>query len=493
MNIDSIIQHNKTLKHIIFENHKELRNIQNRFWDELNISDYININNTKIATGHQPIFYYPGILIKNYYAGKLAAEAGGAALNFVVDSDTGKIEIPVPCKNEHGLCKTHVSIKNDQNTVFSGFQPSGKDADRFFSEIENYLNTLGNDFQQIQTAFQQYKQQFLQTFEIKELFIDTANSLRAEFESALGIKLYDLKVSDISKTKAYNLFIYYIIKNIESFCFHYNKAIYQNKNKDYQPVKEACKMDGLYELPFWLIKDDVRYPVFGCITGDKMLHFYSPEINYETKISVAGMTVEQIAAKMSKTFTLYPKATILTIMIRLFFSDLFIHGTGGVEYEKVNNIFMQSFFGLHSKLQFKSATGNIYLPLEKNLPTPENIQKDYHVCQKCLRKYNQKPEDLLSPELADKYKKEKKRIGSQMKETPPGKRKELNDQIANINEKMREHLKEKYNQTTETLSNIKRILNKKNVYMERCYPYFIYPQGYLSVEKLDESLKINIY
>ncbi len=492
MDINSIIQHNKTLKHTIFENNKELSNIKNLFWDELNISNY-NTNNTIIAAGHQPVFYYPGILSKNYYAGKMAAETGGIALNFVVDSDTGLIETPVPCKNIYGLCKKRVSVKTDKNSVFAQFQPSREDIEDFFEKTKNHLNTLDDDFQEIRDAFHQYKKQFFQKFEEINHFVDTISSLRAQFESASGANLHDLKISDIAKTKAYNLFIYYIIKNIETFRLHYNKAINQNKRNEYQPVKETGKTDGLYELPFWLIKDKTRHPVFGCCTEEGILHFLSPGINYETKVSASGVRAEQIAEKISNSFTLYPKATILTFIIRLFFCDMFIHGTGGAEYEKVNNDFIQSFFALPSKLRFQSATGNIYLPLEKKMPNPGNLQKDYSIYRKWLRKYKQKPEDLLPPKLAEKYKEEKKHIGSQMKETPPGKRKELNDQIVRLNEKMREHLTKEYQKTTEALNNINRILKNKDVYLERCYPYFIYPKGYLTAEKLEENLQIKDY
>ena len=488
IDIQSVIQHNKKLRDTILENDPELKNIQNQFRHELNLHNLIK--QPIIATGHQPILYYPGILFKNYYAGILAKETGGSALNFIVDSDTGKIEIPVPCRSDNRLCKDQVVIKRDQDTVFSGFHPSPEEVNRFITQIENSLNTFGDNFQQIQKAFQNYQKAFSQIFEKTKHFIDTENTLRTEFESSLGINFYDLKISDVSKTKAYNRFILYIIKYIETFRFHFNEAIIQNK--DYQPVKELSQTENWYELPLWWLNNDRRYPVFIRKTDDT-LQFSSPEINEKINISISGKTEEQIAGELNTAITLYPKATTLTFMTRILFSDLFIHGSGAVEYEKVNNRFFNSFFGLNSSLQFISATGNIYLPLEHNMPDLSAIEKDYRRLQKWLKEYKRNPEELLSPELAEKYKEKKRSIGSQMRDAEPDKRKELHNQLEQLNEKMKEHLSEDRNRTEKLLVQYDQILKNKSVYFERQYPYFIYPKATLSAENFEKKLKTQLH
>jgi len=490
IDIQSIIQHNKRLRETILENDIELKNIQYQFWNELKLQNLIK--QPIIATGHQPILYYPGILFKNYYAGVLAGETGGSALNFIVDSDTGEIDIPIPCRNDSKLCKNRVVIKNDRDTVFSGFHPSGEEVNQFLTQTENHLSTLGDNYHQIQKAFQNYKKAFSQIFEKTNHFIDTENTLRTEFESDLGIHFYDLKISDISKTIAYNCFILYIIKHIETFRFHFNEAIIQNKTKDYQPVKELGQTDEWYELPFWWINNDRRYPVFVHETNE-MLHFSSPDIKDKINISISGKTEEQIAGKLNTAITLYPKATTLTFMTRILFSDLFIHGTGAVEYEKVNNLFFNSFFGLNSPLQFMSATGNIYLPLKNNMPDLSEIEEDYRRLQKWLKEYKRNPEDLLSPELADKYKEKKRKIASQMKDTDPDKRKDLHKQLEQLNEKMKEHLSENRNKTERLLAQYEQILQNKSVYFERHYPYFIYPKETLSAENFEANLKTRLH
>jgi len=490
IDIQSIIQHNKSLKETILEKDTELQSIQRQFWDELKLQNLIN--KPIIATGHQPILYYPGILFKNYYAGLLAVKTGGSALNFIVDSDNGKIEIPVPFSNNNKMYKDQVVIKSDRDTVFSGFHPSPEEVNQFFTRIGNDLRTLDNNHQKIQKAFQNYQMAFSQIFEKTKHFIDTENTLRTEFESSLGINFYDLKISDVSNTKAYNRFILYIIKYIKTFRFHFNEAINQNKNKDYQPVKELSQTEDWYELPLWWIINDRRYPVF-MRTTDKTLYFSSPEINEKINISISGNTEEQIANKLNTVITLYPKATTLTFMTRILFSDLFIHGSGAVEYEKVNNRFFNTFFGLNSSLQFISATGNIYLPLENNMPDLSEIEENYRRLQKWLKEYKRNPEDLLSPELADKYKEKKRSIGSQMRDVTPEKRKELHNRMEQLNEKMKEHLNESRIKTENLLAQYEQVLKNKSVYFERQYPYFLYPKETLSEENFEANLKTHLH
>jgi hypothetical protein len=46
-----------------------------------------------IATGHQPIPFHPGVWIKNFLAGSLAAGVGGAALNLAIDNDEARGQV----------------------------------------------------------------------------------------------------------------------------------------------------------------------------------------------------------------------------------------------------------------------------------------------------------------------------------------------------------------------------------------------------------------
>ena len=190
---------------------------------------------------------------------------------------------------------------------------------------------------------------------------------------------------------------------------------------------------------------------------------------------------------------LLPKAPTLTLIIRMFFSDLFIHGTGGVEYEKINNAFIQSFFQLNAPLHFTTASGNIFFPFEKDLPDLNNPNHQYQEIQKWIKEYKRNPEELLTSENASTYKEKKKALALRMQETEPGKRKPIHQQMEQLNKQMQEILAAQYAEMNKKLEFYKQVFTNKTIYLERQYPYFIYPQGILTKSRFDANLEMNIY
>ncbi len=489
MNSITAIQQNKSLRDTILVNFQEIQAIHASFRRELNAKYHPNA--PVIATGHQPIFYYPGILFKDYLAGKLAKETGGTALNFVVDSDEGSIEIPIPYLKGQDLAKTQVALKTQPETVFSEFKPSFDEIKGFFDAIERNLYTLNGNGESIRKSFQHYKKAFMEKFKATGDFVQTTQGLRSAFDKELGINIIDIRISELSNTHPYNLFILYIIRQIREYKLHFNKAIDELTNKNFQPVKKLTKTNEGYELPFWLLKNGGRHPVFvDQETGQIIIR--SPEAKEKISIS-ANSSSEKQAEELRQKVTLYPKAPTLTFMIRIFFSDLFIHGSGAVDYEKINNRFLQSFFQINVPLKFISASGNIYLPLEADLPDMKELKQNYEQLKKWKKEYKRNPEDLLSAETAEKYKTQKKNLACQMKEAEPQKRKEIHNQMEKLNEEIRIHLAEDFEENETLLTHYGKILDKKHIYMERKYPYFLYPEGTLTREQFEAKMKTCMY
>jgi len=489
MNTLTAIQQNKSLRDTLLENFQELQNIHTAFWKELN--EKYQPNAPVIATGHQPIFFYPGILFKDYLAGKLAKETGGTALNFIVDSDEGRIEIPVPCLKGQELSKTQVSLKTQSDTAFSEFNPSLEDIKRFFIDIERNLYSLNGNGEDIRKSFQDYQRAFMKKFINTGDFIQTTSEIRSDFDKYLGMDSIDIRISELSSSHPYNLFTLYIIKHIQEYQFHFNKAIDERKNKNFQPVKKLSKTNEGHELPFWLLINNRRHPVFAKYEADRII-LSSPETKEEISIGANSSPDEQ-AEDLNSKITLFPKAPTLTFMIRIFFSDLFIHGTGAVDYEKINNQFLQSFFQINAPLKFISATGNIYLPLESDLPDLEELKTNYEQLKQWKKEYKRNPEDLLPAETAEKYKKQKKNLARQMKEAEPQKRREIHNQMEQLNEEMRVYLAEDFEENETLLTHYEKILEKEHIYLERKYPYFLYPEGTLTREQFEMKLKTWIY
>src|SRR3989338_3424278 len=57
------------------------------FYSQIN-SQLYNNSDTIVQTGHQPLFYHPGIIIKNLILNKIGMMEGINAINLIVDTDT---------------------------------------------------------------------------------------------------------------------------------------------------------------------------------------------------------------------------------------------------------------------------------------------------------------------------------------------------------------------------------------------------------------------
>ncbi len=488
MGILSSIQENRRLLEHIFSNDNELADIRKKIREEAGIMGDQKSENT-IATGHQPIPYYPGLLFKNFFAGRQAEKIGVEAFNFIVDSDNGSIKVPVPSKKNGDYRKELIILKENPHTVFEGFQPSEKTVDNFLHSIGKQLKTI--DKKEFYDAYKAWKAEFIKIYKQNHSFIDALINMRTQLEKKLGFSLINKKISEIAKSNAYYRFISYIIKHIEKYKEAYNNSVEKKSKGDYQPVKRMHETDGWIELPFWLIQNNKRYSIKIKKAHEK-LNVASKEA--DIYFSVSTKNWDKLATELKKNILLYPKATTLTFMIRLFFCDIFVHGTGAVEYELVNNDFIKRFFHLENTLSFYAVTGNIYLPLHGNRLNHEELQKKYNENKKWLKEAERNPEDLLDPETANHYKSKKKELAIQMKnEEDAGKRKKLHQQLENMNEEMKIHLKDQMDKIKKEISTEEYILDNEQIFLERYYPYFIYPQNTLTTENFQNNIRIKKY
>src|SRR5690606_12266035 len=67
-----------------------------------------------------------------------------------------------------------------------------------------------------------------------------------------------------------------------------------------------------------------------------------------------------------------PKALALTLFLRMFASDLFIHGIGGGRYDQVTDAVIRRYYGVEPPA-FVVASMTMYLPLGAHVVTAEEV------------------------------------------------------------------------------------------------------------------------
>ncbi|MGM0531505.1 MAG: hypothetical protein ACQER7_09145, partial [Bacteroidota bacterium] len=477
MEINKVIEHNRRIQDHLFAHNEELNIIRDELLEASDLHKERG-NMPVIATGHQPTIYYPGLLFKNFFTGDAAKQTRGRAINFVVDSDKADFRVPVPYRQQGELQKMQTELKNRENEIYAAFHPTHGQIRNFSDKIGKALDSLSND--SIREAFEQYRKAFFDTFEKHRDFTETVTDLRNRFDESLGFSIRDVKVSHIARSKGYYRYILYLIKHLGHFTDVYNYGVKQCKRKDYQPVKFLYHQAGWYELPFWLCQNSKRYSVY-LKRNDEVIHFYSEEADTNISVNIHDRSEEEIIHALRDSLTLYPKATTLTLMIRLFLCDVFVHGTGAIEYEKVNNTILHEFFSLDFKVFFYGVTGDIWLPLQGHEGVHDGLEKEYKRKKNWLEEAERDPEKYIPKVLAEQYKAEKKQLARQMQQIDDaGKRRELHQQLMKKDEEMKQYLKPEMEKVRETLARYDKLLSRRDVYFERKYPYFIFPEEYLT-------------
>jgi hypothetical protein len=485
--IKEMISSNRQWLEQVFEKHPEIKQIREEFSEKIK-TEHDSPTSPMIVTGHQPVIYYPGLLFKDYFVGEMAARMGGSAWNMIVDTDQAQMDIPVPVYANGEWQKTRVQIPNESGRAFTGFKPGREEIEKFLRSVESGLAT--HPRHDISHAFRKFKEDLHLLLDKGYAFIDAASLLRKQMDATLGYTITDHKVSRLIDTYPYWHFVWYIIKNLDRYTELYNGAVKQGKRKKYQPVRFLNRHGGWHELPFWLEKNGRRLPVM-MLKDDHHLLFRSEEEGTEVQLSVARKNEQTIIQELHDSLVLYPKATTLTQIIRLFLSDIFVHGKGAVEYENINNLFLKDFFQMNRHLAFYSVTGDIYLPLKENLPEYQSLQTSYQQKKKQLKEMKRNPEDYLEDDLAESFKQKKKELARQMSQAEsPEKRKTIHENLEQLDDEMIAHLSQHMEQLNSELRQYDELLKKKKVYYERTYPYFFYPNGFLTKQRFQENLKL---
>jgi len=488
--LSRVIRENRVWLEHLHSSHPEIRQIGKEFADYMH-TVHGDIPKPRIVTGHQPVIYYPGLLFKDHFVGKVSEQLEGSPWNLVVDTDLANFQIPVPYHENGHLCKTLIGIPNPNNLAYTSLQPSRQQTDRFIQNIDQHLAALPNP--PIKNAFRDFRKNICDLLEKGHPFAEALSSLRNKQDAAMGHPITDHKISAIVGSYPYAHYVWYIIKHIGDYTRHYNLAVKQGKKRDYQPVKFLNHQDGWYELPFWMENDGKRMPV-SLYRDQQRLIFRTGQTGQQVELAIAGKDEASIIETIGNSLVLYPKATTLTQVIRLFLSEIFIHGEGAVEYEKVNNIFLKNFFSMENKNTFYSASGDIYLPLMKDLPGYQALQQDYKQKQKWLKQVDRNPEDHLENGLSEHYKEKKKAIAQEMAQAGSSeKRKQHHRRLEQLDEEMKSHLAEKTEQVRKQLNQYEAILQKEDVLYERQYPYFLYPDEWLTRDEFDKNIRTKIH
>ncbi|MDH5655902.1 MAG: hypothetical protein OEZ34_08340, partial [Spirochaetia bacterium] len=269
-----------------------------------------------IVTGHQPIFYHPGILAKDLLSHFLAKSARGIALNMIVDTDDEDISLHLPVRGKTGLLSRESFPISSTGIALVGQKIPAEAKENIMKRLSGYRKELYEVF--VPSMVPQISEDLdslTEIIRISEFVCEPGIRLRELWEKNHSIRLKTIYTSRIVQSESFQVFKEYIISREKEFRKIYNESLteyrelHKIKNKA-QPLPDLDEVSG--ELPFWVVKNGERRPF------------------------IQGSDINDI--------NIYPRAVTLTLFCRIFISDLMIHGTGGARYDQITNRILERFF-----------------------------------------------------------------------------------------------------------------------------------------------------
>lgn len=327
-NLDS----NKIEKSVIAQS-KELRTLLLRlssyFSKKLNLktSDIEFDEDIKlILSAHQPSFDHPGLLAKKQYSNKFASENDCIGINIILDTDSGT-DLEFNYIDNNKISSSNIFAEHHHKPYCfqkKYFKKNKLKELNLPSDFIDILNDNNNDFIEALTVFRR-------TFEDKPAYYEVPFSLLLEQDNMQKFIFEYFLISSKHLFYTYNnvLGIYRALKNIK------NKA---------NPFPDLEQYNSSMEVPFWLINknNETKEPLYFMELEDEtVFHTKSKEFQLSLK-GFMGFP------PLPEGVYVAPRALMTTVILRVFLSDLFVHGKSGEKYDTCTDAFINSFFSFEA-------------------------------------------------------------------------------------------------------------------------------------------------
>jgi len=413
-----------------------------------------------VVAAHQPGFHGPGILYK--YGVLQSLSGDNIAVNFVVDSDLCKdvsVEIPYLSGKTVGLREV-VIFPNQHGLVFEKLSvPPKEEVDRSYTEIERLLKSLGD--KTILSAFCEFREVHERVYVEGESAADILTAYRRGYCPTPDV--HENSISAISNTEEFLSYACGIIERIEDFHEAYNSSLEEYRQlhgirSGANPFPNLLRDGELWELPFWgLDSFGRRRRLFA---GGKPPPKAGFVVGQGGSTRITPVSPEKIAS-----LRLRPRAVCLTMFLRLFVGDLFVHGVGGGNYDQVTDKIIEKYYNV-------SPPGYVVCSRTKFLSGGETatLKQKMDELRGKIRRMRHNPERFVPG--GDALAKQAERILCRSRGKPSA---EHHLRLKQIRRSLLERLGAQISLIENELAETERQLGRFAALHRRDLPYFLYP------------------
>ncbi len=303
-----------------------------------------------VMTGHQPVIFHSGLTFKYQATEDFAARHNMIAVAVVIDTDegdAGSFSIPA-CDASQQMAQNSASSSIPRlisKSATLAQTPGLYSASRLkpanalsaeFATMENQLRGCGQDA--AAAAFRIVADEYISLTENSPPGVSTMEAnLISRWNAGIGGRMLELPLSAICSFPEFIRFIAPILERPFEFAECYNKNLTSFRaehriRNEANPFPNLAIEHDWCELPFWVINHSTgtRHVLQVRRESDGLVL----ECNRERLLRLQpGHVAEAITALLFGGEQLVPRGALITATLRLLFSDLFIHGTGGGKYD----------------------------------------------------------------------------------------------------------------------------------------------------------------
>jgi len=327
-----------------------------------------------VATGHQPDLYHPGVWVKDFLLERLATETGATAVDVVVDSDGfDAVKLTSPCM-QPGLvrCRQYLAVGSADACFAFASVPSEAHLADFCSSGDQMLSSLPAPA--VRRHFSAFCKALSVAAGVSSNLAELVTIARRIYESPAGTGYLEAPLTALARRPAFRRFVAALALDAIAFADAYNAELdaYRALTKTRsvaQPFPNLGIEGDRVELPLWHLARDRRETLWvERLSGGGARLVSAGEVVMELPPSA-----QAAADLLNDSLELFaPKALALTLFVRMFCCDLFIHGIGGGRYDLVTDGVIRRYFGVEPPA-FVVASMTMYLPLGAHVVAEDEV------------------------------------------------------------------------------------------------------------------------
>jgi len=348
-----------------------------------------------VMTGHQPVIFHSGLTFKYETTERFAADNNAIAVAVIIDTDQGDAgQFSYPQRIAHAAHDTAAGPADSYpilaiDTLAESHKLFAHGRLRTPDELQKLSESIQQQLQL--AAHPDAEASCASAFEhFRQLAAAKATAMEANtimrWHHGIGGRMLELPLSAIASFPECLMLTADILKQPIRFATAYNAALRDFREENgirnvANPFPDLRVEDNACELPFWVINHNrsTRHVLEVQLDGSV------------TRLVANGKTVDTFAGNISgetlepmllQNLQLVPRGALITAFLRLLFSDLFVHGTGGARYDRFTDEFIHSWWNAEPPpFTVASASRHLFVKERSDLQRLEKIKTELRELQ----------------------------------------------------------------------------------------------------------------